>query len=193
MLIKLKNIVDENPSDLHPDYGLVDSIKKNGLLMPLVVQTTEDGYKLCHGSRRLQALNELYGEDFEATCLEVKDLQPNLVNVTCENSTVDLPEEQIAADAYTSVRKRTGELMKALRAADLPYCVVSMDLRVHAQHDDKMKWSTATVSFLFPVDWKKDKQAYHERFIAAVEALGYDPANFRKNFPGSYVYEISVK
>lgn len=88
MRIKLQEI-KSNPYDTRKDYGdlsgLKSSIKKFGLLQPLIVRKAEDGkYEIAFGSRRLEAMKELGYKEVEVDIRKIDD--PDMATMgICEN------------------------------------------------------------------------------------------------------------
>ena len=80
MYIKIKMIqvmdrIRKETGDLKP---LIDSIREHGLINPITVMHTLEGYVLIAGYRRLQAVKALGEHDIVATVLDPKDADEQL-------------------------------------------------------------------------------------------------------------------
>ena len=53
--------------------GLIQSIRENGLICPITLRKTEDGYRVIAGHKRLFAAKKLGIEEVDAKILEVND------------------------------------------------------------------------------------------------------------------------
>lgn len=85
---------------------LADSLKSLGLLQPILVRRTRDGYALVAGERRLRAARLLRWDDIPAIVLTVEDLPPELTNIAkiVENDQrEDLPEAERAESYLAAV------------------------------------------------------------------------------------------
>lgn len=87
MYIKIKMIqvmdrIRKETGDLKP---LIDSIREHGLINPITVMDTREGYVLIAGYRRLQAVKALGEHDIVATVLDPKDADEQLKMEIDEN------------------------------------------------------------------------------------------------------------
>ena len=87
MYIKIKMIqvmdrIRKETGDLKP---LIDSIREHGLINPITVMHTLEGYVLIAGYRRLQAVKALGEHDIVATVLDPKDADEQLKMEIDEN------------------------------------------------------------------------------------------------------------
>ena len=77
MLIRIDEI--KIPERVRKDFGdlknLAESIRRYGLINPITVMASDDGYILIAGFRRLNAMKFLGNDTIPATVLSVKDAE----------------------------------------------------------------------------------------------------------------------
>ena len=93
--------------------SLAESIRRYGLLSPLIVRRTETGYELIAGERRLRALKQLNASSAEALILNAADRDSALIALVENLQRVDLNffEE---AEGYLTVIRQYGLLQEEL-------------------------------------------------------------------------------
>lgn len=93
--------------------SLADSIRRYGLLSPLIVRRTDSGYELIAGERRLRALRQLNAASAEAIVITAADRDSALIALVENLQRVDLNffEE---AEGYLTVIRQYGLLQEEL-------------------------------------------------------------------------------
>ena len=93
--------------------SLADSIRRYGLLSPLIVRRTDTGYELIAGERRLRALRSLNAATADAIVLHAADRDSALIALVENLQRVDLNffEE---AESYLAVIRQYGLLQEEL-------------------------------------------------------------------------------
>lgn len=81
-IIKVMDRIRKETGDLKP---LIDSIREHGLINPITVMDTAEGYVLIAGYRRLQAVKALGEHDIWATVLDAMDADKQLKMEIDEN------------------------------------------------------------------------------------------------------------
>lgn len=106
---------DQMRSEFDPEgiTALADSIRRYGLLSPLLVRHAGDGYELIAGERRLRALQQLGASHADALILHAADSDSALIALVENLQRVDLNffEE---AEGYLTVIRKYGMLQEEL-------------------------------------------------------------------------------
>ena len=95
---------DANKKRFRRDLGaiqeMVESLKKHGLIQPVVIEPTEDGYKLVAGERRITAAAYLGWQEIECTFREnLSDVQRKELELEENIQRRELSPEEIS-DAF---------------------------------------------------------------------------------------------
>ena len=108
MNIQIKNIIV--PTRFRNDKGdltaLADSIKSHGLLQPITVMESKDGYVLISGYRRLEAVKMVGGVEIAATVVSPLDAEKRLQ--------LEIEENTVRKDFTPSERVAYAEKLKAI-------------------------------------------------------------------------------
>lgn len=104
--------VSTNPNQMRADFdeesirALADSIRRYGLLSPLIVRRTEEqGYELIAGERRLRALRLLDAVSADAIVLRANDRDSALIALVENLQRVDLNFFEEAEGYLTAIRQ----------------------------------------------------------------------------------------
>ena len=111
--------ISVNPNQMRTAFdpaaiaSLADSIRRFGLLSPLIVRPTDSGYELIAGERRLRALREIGASHADAVILQAVDRDSALIALVENLQRVDLNffEE---AEGYLTVIRNYGLLQEDL-------------------------------------------------------------------------------
>lgn len=114
MYIKIKMIqvmdrIRKETGDLKP---LIDSIREHGLINPITVMHTLEGYVLIAGYRRLQAVKALGEHDIVATVLDPKDADEQLK--------MEIDENEVRKDFTIREKLAYAEKNQSDRAGQVP-------------------------------------------------------------------------
>lgn len=159
--------IKPNPNQPRTDFDpvglddLASSIKKNGLLQPIIVREVDKGsYEIVAGERRYQACNRLKMESIPARIVSLDDTQAQTVALVENLQRDDLnPIEEAKGykrlvdlggfkqkDIAEAVSKNTSTISNALRLLDLPEEVQAL------MYDGKLTAGHARTILSLPVD-----------------------------------------
>lgn len=125
-----------DPSDME---DLVQSIRSNGLIQPVVLKENSDGtYLLVAGERRLRAYKTIHGEQAEipATLPEDTDADVHVLSLVENIQRANMSPTEEASSAYELVLKLNGDMEEACRLLGWKLDLLKRRLALKACHED---------------------------------------------------------
>ncbi len=169
--------------------ALVDSIKRNGVLVPLVCQETDDGFELIDGERRFRAIQILgYDHDHVVTSVPVKLVDVSemealglALNIgSSDGGAVPLTVLE-EAEAVGRLKGKQEDIATGLGKSQ-PW--VSSRVKIDKASDEiKDAWTKGRITTSVLIELAREKSANQEKALA--ETLGKSPKNGKKVGKGS--------